>query len=145
MTELSDYMTELALLKTENKKLKSKNKKLKSKNKKLKKELDRAYKQEVKDMNETEPEEDVPEKLTTEELESIVADIISLEYLFWDDGSLFMSEHRPGAQEHIKMEMDKLRLADPALADRVAKAISVEDLFATPSMSEVVKRLVTPL
>jgi hypothetical protein len=48
-------------LKSKNKKLKSKNKKLKSKNKKLKKELDRAYKQEVKDMNEIKRLEDLIE------------------------------------------------------------------------------------
>ena len=39
-------------LKSKNNKLKSKNNKLKSKNNKLKKEVDRAYNQEVKDMNE---------------------------------------------------------------------------------------------
>ena len=101
--------------------------------------------EEIETDAETEPEEDVPEKLSTEELENLVKSIIDLESIIsGDDGSSFRSEHRLRAQEDLENEMDKLRLADPALADRVAKAIS-EDLWATSSESEIVKHLMAPL
>ena len=73
---------------------------------------------ESEEEEEIESEEDVPTKLSTEELKSIVQSI------FECDTTLSVVGNDPFAEDLMENEMDKLRLADPALADRVAKAIS---------------------